>query len=227
MDPFKAPSYLFGSIMAFPHTMVARTIAVLGMDFVMVDALHTSSPIDTENLVRIIQTINFCSEGRTVAVVRVPSAHSDLLTHALDAAVICQIESQLAMENADAIAATHGVDCLMLGPGDLRLSLGLPARKFGQRDDPRFLEAVNRLVEVKHRHGKPLMTVSFKISAEEDSWIQHFNLLLATADFVDVVKGHQTALETIKGTLAGLNERLPPPMDVDEKIKGRRDSHEE
>lgn len=131
------------------------------------------------------------------------------------------------MENADAIAATHGVDCLMLGPGDLRLSLGLPARKFGQRDDPRFLEAVNRLVEVKHRHGKPLMTISFKISAEEDSWIQHFNLLLATADFVDVVKGHQTALGTIKGTLAGLNERLPPPMDVDEKIKGRRDSHEE
>jgi hypothetical protein len=44
-----------------------------------------SSAIDSENLVRIIQTINFCSEGRTVAVVRVPSAHSDLLTHALDA----------------------------------------------------------------------------------------------------------------------------------------------
>ena len=41
--------------------------------------------LDAENLVRIIHTINFCSEGKTVAVVRVPSAHSDLLTHALDA----------------------------------------------------------------------------------------------------------------------------------------------
>jgi 4-hydroxy-2-oxoheptanedioate aldolase len=41
MDPSTPPSYLFGSIMAFPHTMVARTIAVLGMDYVMVDALHT------------------------------------------------------------------------------------------------------------------------------------------------------------------------------------------
>jgi len=41
MDPSAPPSYLFGSIMAFPHTMVARTIAVLGMDYVMVDALHT------------------------------------------------------------------------------------------------------------------------------------------------------------------------------------------
>jgi 4-hydroxy-2-oxoheptanedioate aldolase len=41
MLPSNPPSYLFGSIMAFPHTMVARTIAVLGMDYVMVDALHT------------------------------------------------------------------------------------------------------------------------------------------------------------------------------------------
>lgn len=41
MDPSIGPSYLYGSILAFPHTMVARTIAVLGMDFVMVDALHT------------------------------------------------------------------------------------------------------------------------------------------------------------------------------------------
>lgn len=36
-----AAPYLFGSVMAFPHSMVARTLAVLGLDFVMVDALHT------------------------------------------------------------------------------------------------------------------------------------------------------------------------------------------
>ena len=41
MDPSRGSSYLYGSILAFPHTMVARTIAVLGLDFVMVDALHT------------------------------------------------------------------------------------------------------------------------------------------------------------------------------------------
>jgi hypothetical protein len=114
----------------------------------------------------------------------------------------------------------------MLGPGDLRLSLGLPARKFGERDDPRFLEAINRLIGVKHRHGKPLMTVSFKISADQDSWVQHFNLLLATADFVDVVKGHQSALGTIKKTLAEFNGPLQSAMDVDEKVKVvRHDSY--
>ncbi|PSN70279.1 macrophomate synthase [Corynespora cassiicola Philippines] len=267
MDPSKGPSHLFGSIMAFPHTMVARTIAVLGMDYVMVDALHT--------------------EGRTVAIVRVPSAHSDLLTHALDAgaagivfphidtpeqaaeavskcryatsggdrslspcalvpgitdtaphgsthdrvadshiAVICQIESQLALDNSDAICATQGVDCLMLGPGDLRLSLGLPARKFGERDDPRFLAAIDRLVAVKKRHQKPLMVVSFKVSAEQDSWLQNFNLLLSTADFVDVVKGHQNSLVTIKNILAGFEKDQTSAIEATKKLSERCDSHE-
>ena len=96
-----APKHLLGSIMAFPHTKVARSVAVLGFDFVLVDALHTyatrclSRPstssnvfaraINVENLVQLIQTINLASEGRTCAVVRVPGINSDILTHALDA----------------------------------------------------------------------------------------------------------------------------------------------
>lgn len=38
-----------------------------------------------ENLVSIIQTIQFASEGKTCAVVRIPSPDSDLLAYALDA----------------------------------------------------------------------------------------------------------------------------------------------
>ena len=33
--------HLYGSIMALPHTVVARTTSVLGFDFIMLDALHT------------------------------------------------------------------------------------------------------------------------------------------------------------------------------------------
>lgn len=36
-----APKHLLGCIMSFPHTMVARSIAVLGFDYVMIDALHS------------------------------------------------------------------------------------------------------------------------------------------------------------------------------------------
>jgi 4-hydroxy-2-oxoheptanedioate aldolase len=42
-------------------------------------------PTNPETLVALIQTIAFASEGKTVAVVRVPSPDSDLLPHALDA----------------------------------------------------------------------------------------------------------------------------------------------
>lgn len=43
-DSGACKSHLYGSIMSFPHTVVARTVSVLGFDFVMVDALHTFVP---------------------------------------------------------------------------------------------------------------------------------------------------------------------------------------
>ena len=94
----------------------------------------------------------------------------------------------------------------MLGPGDLRLSLGLPSRKIGELDDPKFLAAIDRLVDVSQRHRKPLMTVSFKVSAKDDTWITRFNLLLVSADFVNVVQGHLKDLETAKNVIGEILE---------------------
>lgn len=131
-------------------------------------------------------------------------------------------DEQLALDNADAIAAIPGVTSIMLGPGDLRLSLGLPSRKFGERDDPRFLAAIDQLVGVSQRQRKPLMTVSFKGSATEDSWITHFNLLLMTADFVNVVKGHQRDLETVKNMIGEMLKAQKSTDDGNEIIKRTR-----
>ena len=36
----KGPTHLFGAVVAIPHTQAARTVAVLGFDFVWVDTLH-------------------------------------------------------------------------------------------------------------------------------------------------------------------------------------------
>jgi 2-keto-3-deoxy-L-rhamnonate aldolase RhmA len=95
--------------MSIPHLITARTVAVLGHDFVMIDAQHAYAillsadstlrpgerltddkyrPIDAVDLVSIIQTFDFSSGGNTVSVVRVPSAHSHLLTYALDAGTL-------------------------------------------------------------------------------------------------------------------------------------------
>jgi 2-keto-3-deoxy-L-rhamnonate aldolase RhmA len=101
------PQHMFGAMLGIPHTQMARLVAVLGFDFIFIDTLHvyvsptnsslssilgTASlthqpgrPTNPETLVALIQTIAFASEGKTVAVVRVPSPDSDLLPHALDA----------------------------------------------------------------------------------------------------------------------------------------------
>ena len=48
--------------------------------------------------------------------------------------LFCQIETAEGVENADAIAAIDGVDCLWVGHFDLSVSLGIP----GEFDHPRF-----------------------------------------------------------------------------------------
>ncbi|CAD6498768.1 BgTH12-04428 [Blumeria graminis f. sp. triticale] len=249
-------SHLYGAVISVPHTVSARVTAVLGFEFVMIDASHTA--INAENLIQLVQTINFTSEGKTVAVVRVPSTHSNLLTHALDAgasgiifphidtpeeaaeavrkcryacsggdrslspsalvagitdvapgsshervadaniAVICQIESPLAVKNADKIAAIPGVNILMVGAGDLRLSLGLPSRRVGDHDDPKFIDAINHVILTAKKYKKPLMAVAFKVSAGSDMWLRNFSMLISSADIISIAKGHQVDLLKLK-----------------------------
>jgi 2-keto-3-deoxy-L-rhamnonate aldolase RhmA len=49
MDPSSGrPTHLMGTIVSIPHTISARTLAVLGYDFVMIDAQHTLVPSRTQ-----------------------------------------------------------------------------------------------------------------------------------------------------------------------------------
>ncbi len=64
--------------------------------------------------------------------------------------VICQIESEQGLANADAIAAVEGVDILWVGHYDLTMSMGMP----GDFRAPRFLEAMKRVAGAAKRHGK-------------------------------------------------------------------------
>jgi 2-keto-3-deoxy-L-rhamnonate aldolase RhmA len=63
---------------------------------------------------------------------------------------IIQVESPSAVEHAAEIAAIDGVDVLFVGPADLSHSLGIP----GQFDDPRFREALERVVAAADGAGK-------------------------------------------------------------------------
>jgi 2-keto-3-deoxy-L-rhamnonate aldolase RhmA len=61
-----------------------------------------------------------------------------------------QIETRAGVENADAIAALEGVDCLWVGHFDLSASLGIP----GQFEHQDFLDAIDAVTRACRRHGK-------------------------------------------------------------------------
>ena len=86
----------------------------------------------------------------------------------------------------------------MLGSGDLRLSLGLPPKKFNQPDHPWFLDAVDHLIQVSPKHRKPLMTVLFKANIEKGAWVRSFSVLLTSVDIVSVQRGHRADLQAMQ-----------------------------
>jgi 2-keto-3-deoxy-L-rhamnonate aldolase RhmA len=80
--------------------------------------------------------------------------------------VICQIESEAGVANAEAIAAVPGVDCLWVGHFDLSQSMGIPA----QFHHPRFLEALQTVVAAARKHGR-LLGVQPGSAEQADEWM--------------------------------------------------------
>lgn len=66
-----------------------------------------------------------------------------------DTVVITQIETRQAVDAADAIAATPGVDALFVGTGDLALSLGVEPGTLG----PEMLQACRSVAAAARAHG--------------------------------------------------------------------------
>ena len=69
--------------------------------------------------------------------------------HNNDVLVVVMLEHILAVEQADAILATPGVDAALIGPYDLSASMGLA----GQLDHPAVREAQQKILAACGRHG--------------------------------------------------------------------------
>lgn len=65
--------------------------------------------------------------------------------------LVLMVEHVLAVENLEAIAAVPGVDVLFIGPNDLHNSMGC-APAF-ESEDPRFLAAMDKVLEVCKKRG--------------------------------------------------------------------------
>jgi 4-hydroxy-2-oxoheptanedioate aldolase len=68
-------------------------------------------------------------------------------------ACIAMIETREGLDNLEAIVATPGLGGVYIGPSDLALALGLPAR--GDTDEPVHLETVGRILATCRRHRVP------------------------------------------------------------------------
>jgi 4-hydroxy-2-oxoheptanedioate aldolase len=64
-----------------------------------------------------------------------------------------QIETPEAVANADAIAATDGVDLLFVGPNDLGLTMGEWPLVWSKMS-AKYKEAIARIPQVAKKHGK-------------------------------------------------------------------------
>ena len=64
--------------------------------------------------------------------------------------VVVMLETQEAIANADAIAATKGIDVLLIGSNDLCADIGIP----GQFGDPRLDKAYDMVIQAAKKHGK-------------------------------------------------------------------------
>ena len=66
--------------------------------------------------------------------------------------VFALVETEEGAENADAIAAVHGIDCLWVGHFDLSASLGVP----GEFDHPKYLASLKLIETAARKHGRSL-----------------------------------------------------------------------
>ena len=64
--------------------------------------------------------------------------------------LVAMMETPEAIENVDTIAATPGLDALLMGTNDLCLELGIP----GEIDHPKVTECIETMVAACVKHGK-------------------------------------------------------------------------
>jgi 2-dehydro-3-deoxyglucarate aldolase/4-hydroxy-2-oxoheptanedioate aldolase len=123
----------------------------LGAAGIVVPRLDTA-----EQVVEAVTFLRYPPSGARGVALLTRGARLGTVTHAGvaelndDIVGVVQIESPSALEAAEEIAATDGVDVLFVGPADLSHSLGVP----GQFGDARYQAALRKVVAACRANGK-------------------------------------------------------------------------
>jgi 4-hydroxy-2-oxoheptanedioate aldolase len=114
--------------------------------------------------------------------------------------LVVQIESPLAIENADRIAAVPGVDALFLGPDDIMLRRGFTMDT--PRSEATLGADMRAVVAACGRHGKRAVTVGIGAEMLALCLRTGFHLIVAGGDVFFLANGSRQASAEARG-LAG------------------------
>ncbi len=136
------------------YDQIAR-IADMGAEGVMLPMVNNAAEAR-----QILDCLKYGPEGKrgvALGVAHDNYAISGVVSDRLKAAnkrttLFCQIETAEGVDNADAMAAMDGVDCLWVGHFDLSSSLGIPG-EFGHK---KFKNAIDKVAAATRKHGKAL-----------------------------------------------------------------------
>ena len=112
--------------------------------------------------------------------------------------LFAQIETASGVEQAEAIAAVDGVDCLWVGHFDLSASLGIP----GQFEHPAFLDAIDRIAAACRRHGKALGRLVPDAATGVDYAARGFDFLCWSGDVWALLAAVRGGIDAMREGLA-------------------------
>ena len=140
---------------------------------------------NAEEVRRIVDSVKYHPAGKRGVALQVahdryrPGAVADKLTAANERTTLfCQVETVEGVENAEAMAAIDGVDCLWVGHFDLSVSLGVP----GEFDHPKFKAAIEKTVAAARTHNKALGRLVPTVEQGVEFYAQGFDFICYSGD---------------------------------------------
>lgn len=116
-----------------------------------------------------------------------------------------QIETAEALADLDGILSVPGIDVAVVGNDDLSIGMGIP----GQLDNPRYIDAVMKVIAACKRHGV-LPGIACGDPARLRFWKDHGMRLFWSA--ADICLMWDAARRQLVGIQAALAAPAPPPL---------------
>ena len=111
-----------------------------------------------------------------------------------DVLIIAQVETERGLANADAIAATEGIDVLWIGQFDLTSFLGVP----GDFESPTYLQAWDAINAAARRHGKAMGAMAISTEMAADYRAQGLEMIATGMDSVILRDGYAALIEAAR-----------------------------